>query len=238
MDKVLVLRGRVGGDHDFHKRNRSKVRQLLHEGKYDDVTTQESMKPKISWSDLKELNEYLNPLEKFLEKNVGRPWNSIYSEIREQINANSAVQYHILQHLEHMVNLHVYYDPDARTKIPRTNTGWRYYNNELRNGGLYVCPNTGILKKHHRKKEDKKKPEITRYDILDNDGNKTEYFLEKFDGIWYYCHYEFEPFVGQVLKKEQLSKKDLKEYGLENTFLPGEEETGRFGLKGSREEAA
>lgn len=225
MDKVLVLRGRLGGDRDYHKRNRSKVKQLLHEEKYDDVVSHEAMKPKVSWDDLKELNENLNPLEHFLEKSVGRKWDDVYSEIRKRVNANSAVQYHILQHLEHMVEKHAL---EATDGTLFTIGGWWSRNNELHDGTLYVCPDTGILKRYKRKEKVEKKEEIVRYNFVD-DETKT---LEKIDGIWYYCEYgysdhgwydndgTYHPYRSYgIVKKEQLSKKELQEYGLNNSII-------------------
>src|SRR4051794_27335855 len=71
----------------------------------------------------KELNENLKPFERFLEKSVGRNWNKVYSEIREQIDPRRAIGLHVLQHLGQMVSLH----PEQR-----------FY------GDLYVDSKTGI----------------------------------------------------------------------------------------------
>lgn len=51
----------------------------------------------------KELNENLNPLHAFIAKSVGRQWNDVYSEIRARINASSATQLHILEHVKQYV---------------------------------------------------------------------------------------------------------------------------------------
>lgn len=55
----------------------------------------------------KELNENLAPLRKFLLSRVGQNWNKVYSEIREGIKVDSAVQLHILQHLSYYVAIDV-----------------------------------------------------------------------------------------------------------------------------------
>lgn len=225
MDKVLVLRGRVGGDKRFHHRNRSKIRQQLHEGKYEDIPLKESIKPKITWDDLKELNEYLNPLYRFLEKSIGRSWNDIYSEIRTNINPNSAVQYHILQHLDWAVEKHVQYDIDNTPMAIAYGGLW-----ELRNNEFYVCPESGILKKHQKKRNIKKEKEIVKHNLFDSIDNKKENeFLEKIDGIWYHVKYEwvkrtaYSKIKGihtyttlEISYKHQLSKKELKRFELLN----------------------
>lgn len=227
MDKVLVLKGRLGGDKKYHHRNRSKIKQLLHEEKYEAIPLRESIKPKIDWDDLKTLNENLNPLERFLEKNIGRKWDDVYSEICANINPNSAVQYHILQHLDDMVEKHAI----RATNGTLFTIGW-WRNLEMRTGEIYVCPETGILKKYKRKeRKEQKQKEQTRYNLLDEHGNKqyNKYF-EKIDGIWYYIEYDYVEHeryskiheriiyyrVLELVKKHQLSKKELKEFQLSN----------------------
>jgi hypothetical protein len=54
---------------------------------------------------LKSLNENLAPLERFLDRAVGRPWNEVYSEISQHIRLSSAVQFHILQHIGDFVEV-------------------------------------------------------------------------------------------------------------------------------------
>ena len=46
-----------------------------------------------------QFSENLAPLRRYLAAQVGRPWAKVYSEIRSHVDADSAVQYHILQHL-------------------------------------------------------------------------------------------------------------------------------------------
>jgi len=79
--------------------------------------------------DRKELNENLGPLQRFLEKSVGRSWNKVYSEIRQQLDHRRATGFHILQHLNEMVQTH---------------PGQRAYTE------LFVDPKTGILRKRKR----------------------------------------------------------------------------------------
>ena len=76
----------------------------------------------------KKPNENLRPLYQFLEKAVGRVWNDVYSEIRQNINPSKTIHYHVLQHVGWHVDVN--------------GTGaysWRRYG-----GGLYVNDD-GIL---------------------------------------------------------------------------------------------
>ena len=98
----------------------------------------------------KHFNENLAPLKRFLEKQVGRPWDKVYSEIRAVIDARSTMKHHILQHLDDFVAIHTQWKADANG-----NPGdgeiwgtWRYGGmvplKELRIG-LYVHPQMGLL---------------------------------------------------------------------------------------------
>ena len=53
--------------------------------------------------DHKELNENLAPLRRYLNGQVGRPWNKVYAEIRAGLDARNVVQQHILQHLDQFI---------------------------------------------------------------------------------------------------------------------------------------
>jgi hypothetical protein len=61
---------------------------------------------KAGYRDLKSLNENLQPLARYLARQVNRPWNAVYREICAVIDARNAVQRHILQHLTDYVALH------------------------------------------------------------------------------------------------------------------------------------
>ena len=136
--KVLVTTPRVGSwmknDEVLYLR-----RQRIDED-YDGPG-QSSMRPKDPrgrWTERKQLNEYLNPLYRFLEKRVGRNWDRVYSEIRQHNRPGSAVGEHIFQHLRDYVRVKTtdvsegYYadffvDKTGvlRRSPPRYNTRWR-----------------------------------------------------------------------------------------------------------------
>lgn len=67
---------------------------------------------RLGW-DSKQLNENLNPLRRFLAKNVGRPWNDVYSEICSQLDTGSTVKQHVRQHLTDFVTVKTYIDVDG-----------------------------------------------------------------------------------------------------------------------------
>lgn len=102
MAKVIVERPRYGSW--YRTRNRNAWKQIP----WDEQTLQIGNRKEKCAKGRKDLNENLNPLFRFLNSKVGHPWNDVYSEIRERINMNSAVQFHIWQHVERLVCQHAY----------------------------------------------------------------------------------------------------------------------------------
>jgi hypothetical protein len=113
----------------------------------EDWPTHEGMRRAHAWrGDRKELNENLAPLRRYLAKQVGRPWNKVYSEIATHLRVDSTVQQHVRDHLKDFVAI----------KPRRHIHGWR---SSIR-GGLwwqpfYVDPITGLLCRTDRLPEEK-----------------------------------------------------------------------------------
>lgn len=169
MYKVIVERPRRGGygyDGDRHI-SKQKLRNLAATD-YDDEEldlgrTDRPLKTK-------ELNENLAPLVRFLRKSVGRPWDEVYSELRENLRMDSAVQYHVVQHLRYFVHLDVVMGDDGH--IYREYGSWFYNEQALdlpskyfrAQDVFYVHPETKILcvavakgKKEHKQEDERKK---------------------------------------------------------------------------------
>jgi hypothetical protein len=88
----------------------------------------------------KQLNENLKPLRRYLERQVGRPWNKVFSEIAANLKSSSTVQQHVRDHIKDFVELHPMADALIWPGI-----GWR------RRRGLYVDPRDGLLKRTDRR---------------------------------------------------------------------------------------
>jgi len=67
----------------------------------EDAPSKVSMKG--TYEDHKELSDFLSPIKRFLQKSCGRSWNNVYSEIRQNLNGNSTMQAHVLQHVKSYV---------------------------------------------------------------------------------------------------------------------------------------
>ncbi|MFX8308882.1 hypothetical protein ABTL21_19880, partial [Acinetobacter baumannii] len=63
---------------------------------FDQLPSKQGMqRPYLERGAYKDLNENLGPLRRFLERQVGRPWNDVYSEIARNLRVTSTVQQHV-----------------------------------------------------------------------------------------------------------------------------------------------
>lgn len=173
MAKVIVERPRVG------RRPPRKGRAVA----LEELPQQEGMRRRHrGFLGRKELNENLNPLQRFLEKQVGRPWNKVYAEISRWLKPTSTVQQHVRDHLADFVaGVPRQTRPCFNPSPPDLFKGyWRQ--------PLYVDARDGLLKRTRNLPEVKarlrarppaKKPERDRIRI----GKWRE--LRRIAGIWY-----------------------------------------------------
>lgn len=90
------------------------------------------------WFGTKRQTDRLNPLERFLKKQVGRNWNAIHSEISRRLDNRTVVNgRHFWTHVEQYVELHCYIADDGFAYV-REYSGYKV-------SGLYVHPTTNIL---------------------------------------------------------------------------------------------
>jgi hypothetical protein len=168
----------------------------------------------------KESTDVLGPLKGYLQKNVGRCWNDVYSEICQYMDRRSTVGAHIFTHLWQYVAKNCWVGSKGKIK-----TYHRY-------SDYFVCPVTGILCEsadHFAFAPHEKKP-VTFVKLENRKG------YEWIKGVWYYTEFFFvtvfetyegwdhrkharakEEKVYQV--KRQLGKKELKKLGLSNLKL-------------------
>jgi hypothetical protein len=123
----------------------------------------------------KRLNENLAPLRRFLQSNVGRPWNKVYSEVCERINRDSAVQYHVWQHLmmDVCTDPHVICGDVKRGYWSRFGLPFRFY----------VDPRSGLLRESKRGRPPSRLPELCDADKVVKVDEWHECRIV--DGIWY-----------------------------------------------------
>jgi len=144
MDKVIVERPRRKG-HAWLK-PKGYRRRLARYGE-DGPPRREGMKQRWGHG-TKWLNEHLGPLRRYLDSQVGRPWDQVFSEICAHINRDSAVQDHVRDHVDDYVTTHVV----VIDGVPCDGEGGRMYGTPLhqlpgRGPRWYVCPRTGLLRR-------------------------------------------------------------------------------------------
>src|SRR5271168_836260 len=94
MSRVIVERPRLGG-------GRSRKGRAV---PLEDLPKQEGIRRKhVLSGEEKMLNENLAPLRRYLERQVGRPWEKVYSEVALHLRADSAVHQHVRDHLADFV---------------------------------------------------------------------------------------------------------------------------------------
>lgn len=138
MNKVIVERPRIGARLPSRKKG---YRKYIQQTGLENLPKHEPMlgrwKGRQRW-----LNENLGPMRRFLRSNIGRPWNKVHSELCEYVSFDNAVQAHVLSHVYDYVSENVELQNEKIIAIREW--GYRY---ELRPGNMYVCPNTGLLRK-------------------------------------------------------------------------------------------
>lgn len=139
----------------------------------------------------KELNENLQPLQRYVARQVGRPWRLVHAEIAQRLSVRSAVQKHVLDHLREIVVESVWWRGGVVLHVDRFGGvrpleswgSWRRY---------FVCPKTGLLRvAPPRRWASPALPDLNRRVI---DATRE---LRRIEGVW------FEVFVGEIPLTEE-----------------------------------
>lgn len=141
MKKVISTPSKVGGHEDGKNRREQNILNKDPES----LPIKESMRKKhrMHWSG-KESRELWTPMKRFLNKNVGRPWNKVYSEICQHADSRSETGRRVREIVEHQVENPVFKEDGIVYYKPM----YRSIYVELRRDELYVDPDDGLLKKY------------------------------------------------------------------------------------------
>ena len=149
----------------------------------------------------KHLNENLAPLKRYLMRQVGRPWDKVYSEICRTIDTRSAIGLHVLQHVGGFIALDTF--------IENGRVCERSWRSVTEVSGLYVHPVTRIIRLAKRRQTQPKRAELSLVAV-----SETLEF-EKIDGLWFQMEYRLcdpdEPRAGRLLvRKSQCDRKAIR----------------------------
>jgi hypothetical protein len=178
----------------------------------------------------KELNENLAPLRRYLERQVGRPWNKIYAEITARLRADNTVQQHVRDHLRDFVAINPRRVSASYVRHPG---GTRERLSRLWYQPLYVDEKDGILKRTNRLPEAKALRRLARDRTTappDRIPLGADRELRRIGGLWYELHLpspqddgprpDAAPWASldgsDIAPKRKLNRAELRRYGLED----------------------
>ena len=218
MAKLIVERARKGGRYERSRRN-GRTRPV----EDADGNPLPLRIPLRRPEKTKVFNDYLAPLERYLDRQVGRPWNEIYSEITTNLRVKSTVQQHLRDHIKDIVAVQTRIE-DGQV---RTNEfGWdRALASDLRK--LFVDPRTGLLARkpvprgHRRASRERTKAYLTQRDARMREIGPMLQLHKLKDGTWW--EVELEP-----VAERQRSRDVVIDAGMSS--LPPEELYGRRGV--------
>lgn len=159
MGKVLVERPRSGSRHLHGKSGKGYKKRVRRELVSEDGGPRREGITRM-YGDLKHFGEHLGPLRRFVDANVGRPWDMVYAEISRHVDRGNVVQKHILTHLFQYVVLDVELIDGEPYRKARDRSAYR--NRPLRGPHCwYVCPKTGLLRRAKAEPRRKRRQALT-----------------------------------------------------------------------------
>lgn len=144
----------------------------------DDFGNHVSMRCKRFRHESKNFGDHVEPLYRCLEKQVGRPWNDIFSELCRYYDRRSMVGLHVHQHLRDRINRNVYFDHEGQVCNVRFGalSSWRLFvdqNGILRRASDYNKPwNWKKIRKERAIEREEERRKIIRY--FDLNGNERD----------------------------------------------------------------
>lgn len=207
MYKVIVERPRRGG---FHSSRPPRDPQ--------DDRQRESLKFRHR-HDPKWLNENLRPLQRYLERQVGRRWDFVYSELCARVDRRNTVQQHIHQHIDGFVAIQAS-EIDGELHVMQSWGGlkpltevWQRLYVDPRNGCL-MRNDTGIalrLRRHRAHCLAVQERQAGWQDEVRKLDERTQ--LRRIDGLWYEIELApvppREPVRKPGQRKRSLEKQDV-----------------------------
>src|SRR5438552_1905210 len=165
-------------------------------------------------------SDLLGPLRRWLQAQVGRPWNDVYSEACAVIKPDSIIRAHVKTHLLQFVERHTFMHAGKVCVLDFGYRGRGIVPVDERNycGNLFfVEPETGLLKviprlSRRARGPREPKPPATIHWLRRNVA------LQQIRGLWFECHFEVVPVdvkfkaydhaLERVVSRGELSRND------------------------------
>ena len=139
MSKVVTERPRHGHANPS-KKTALRIHRSDSENEYEDLPKRisSSRRRQYGW-DAKEFSDLIGPLQRFLRSRIGKHWNTVYSELSQNLDKRSMAGQHIWTHVWIEVERDCHVGPDKKVyPSPK-------YGRNLPVSGLYIHPKTGLL---------------------------------------------------------------------------------------------
>ena len=114
-DKIITERPRSGGTRqDSTQKVRARDHSLMALEKFENLAKQERLNPggPMNYFDLhsKRFSDLITPLKAWLDKQVGRPWDKVKSDIHNMVNTKKVTGRHVMDHVNQWVKENVEID--------------------------------------------------------------------------------------------------------------------------------
>lgn len=182
-DKIICERPRLYASKTYKHVRRSTVAK---DDEYSNLSNKESMRRPYGY-ERKQFNDYLNPLYRWLDKQVGRPWDKVQSDLHQMLDSRKTTDQHVWDHVKREVQERVIKE-DGKVLVLNEYIG-AY--EKLRSGKLYVW--NGILKKNKlsaKKVYPRYKKEVEPVYLYEPDGFVYQY--EKLGAMWHFVTYQWK----------------------------------------------
>lgn len=179
--KGLKTGGRIDPRLDFDDYDFGPSR--LSSGRHKQESRCSHLNSRNGGTEYKQFNDNWNPMARWLEKQVGRLWDDVYSEIRSSWDHRSDIGWRFLRYIGWNVEQQI----EIIDGVPHSCDRWGRGPTPI--NGLYVDPATGLLQYHKAEPRTYPAKPITYISC-----ESPLYYYQREDGIWYlYTHRLHDP---------------------------------------------
>lgn len=144
MASVIIDRPRRGGDGGKSILPKGS-KKLLQQTPLEDQPKFASNAPRRLYGYFcKQLNEHLSPLRRWLEKQVGRDWDEVWSEVCDGLSVRNATTAHVRDHADYYVEKNCYIEDgkvyDSRGLPLNNHWRWKQFYIDPKDNTLQIAP--------------------------------------------------------------------------------------------------
>ena len=149
MAKVVTERPRRGHGNASKKTTGCRIRSYDPDHDYDEATRLPIARQRQYGFNCKEFSDLLGPLRRYLRSCIGKPWNTIHSELSAKLDRRSVSGLHIWDHVRWEIETDCYVGENRVVYSTR----YTYALHPVPVDGLYVHPKTGLIREQHLKRK-------------------------------------------------------------------------------------